>query len=886
MTKPNIDMTPDAGCAGLADLPEDKILEEFEEAEHEHLSQRLRLGLIVGMVFFPIFSVLDWFVYQNIFNLALPIRITFEFVLLSCLWLLKYIEHSKIMVKALGVFIALIVAFSINLIIFLADGAASSYYSGLVLVLVIVSLVLPWRIQEAILVSVSVIIMYLGACVGNYYLAHEEAFPYVGLVNGMFFLVSTAIVGIISSHIQLQQRYSQFRLNYELDVRNRELAQLDRLKSQFFANVSHELRTPLTLILGPVEDLLCRPRSLPDDVASMLGTIRSNALRLLKLVNDLLEVIRLEEAVTELRHEPVILDGLIGGIIDSMQHLADMQQVDLERDLKVAELPVLGDAGALEKVFINIIGNALKFTPEGGRVTVSSALCDDYIQIRVVDTGIGISQEDLPYIFDRFRQADGSSTRRHQGTGLGLTLVRDLTERHGGMIRVHSEVGRGTTMVIELPVASSEQLQEFEVEDDQGEIFEVQGVQRLHRAADVSGGFSADEPELIQEPVLRSGEQYSVLVVDDEPDMRRYLVDLLSGEYQVLQARNGLEGLQEAEENIPTAMVLDLMLPELDGLEVCRRLKSNPKTRHIKIILLTARVDESSKLTALEHGADDFLTKPFSSLEVRTRLRNLITTADLEQDLVVRNQDLESAMSELRQAQTQLIHSEKLNALGKMAAGLLHEINNPLNYTLTALQLMQADEEVTKDADLKEILDDMGEGLGRVRGIVTDLRAFAYPEKAESHVVFVVAEAIETALRFTASELSLVNLQEDVPTSLTAVGSRSHIVQVLVNLISNAARAVADEEKAMVAVRAREKDGRITVSVEDNGIGMDEEVRQRIFDPFYTTRDVGEGMGLGLSICHTIINNHGGTIRVDSELGKGTIFSFDLASNDAQAMMS
>lgn len=412
------------------------------------------------------------------------------------------------------------------------------------------------------------------------------------------------------------------------------------------------------------------------------------------------------------------------------------------------------------------------------------------------------------------------------------------------------------------------------------------GLQRLHRLAELNSGLTIDDGEqwdVIENDSTKAPGLATVLVVDDEPDMRRYLVSMLRDEYRVFQAADGIDGLRLAQEIMPDAMILDLMLPNLDGLEVCRQLKQSQQTRGIKIILLTARVDEEAKLTALKNGADDFVTKPFSRIEVLSRLANLNETARLERDLEQSNEQLKSALNNLKQTQAQLVQSEKLNALGALAAGLLHEINNPLNYSLTALQLVRADPLVKSNELLGEVCGDIDEGMQRIRTIVSDLRAFAYPSEADKRSRFEFAEALESAQRFTAHELKDVRIVTDLPRRATVLGSKTHVTQVLVNLLLNSVKAIRGVEEDVdgwIRVTAVVRDDRLVVTVGDNGVGMDENTLQHIFDPFFTTRDVGEGMGLGLSICHTIVTNHGGRIVADSTPGKGSELVFDLPLAD------
>ncbi len=245
------------------------------------------------------------------------------------------------------------------------------------------------------------------------------------------------------------------------------------------------------------------------------------------------------------------------------------------------------------------------------------------------------------------------------------------------------------------------------------------------------------------------------------------------------------------------------------------------------------------------------------------------------------NYELKDTINKLSSTQSQLVHSEKINAIGNLSAGLLHEVNNPLNYTMTALQVMKMDPHVNQDEDLKDTMKDIEEGMNRIKTIVTDLRAFAYPEEADKKIQFPVSEVIESALRFTASETKDIEKKLSIPEDLRVSASRTHIVQVLINLISNATRAISKtDKKGLLTVEAKieniNNQDRIIVSVYDNGTGINEDTLRRVFDPFFTTNEVGKGMGLGLSVSHTIVKNHGGNLLASSKLGEGSRFYFDL----------
>jgi C4-dicarboxylate-specific signal transduction histidine kinase len=321
------------------------------------------------------------------------------------------------------------------------------------------------------------------------------------------------------------------------------------------------------------------------------------------------------------------------------------------------------------------------------------------------------------------------------------------------------------------------------------------------------------------------------------------------------------------------------MIPKIDGLDLCARIKQDEACRGIKIILLTARIDEEAKITALNNGADDFLTKPFSTLELQTRVRNLLRTTEFEQQLVRTNQDLKQTLHELKDTQAQLIQSEKTHALEYLSAGILHEINNPLNYTLTALQLAKG-LPAARDSDmLLEIFQDMNEGMCRIKDIVSDLQTFAHPSPVAKQSSFKFAQALKTALTFTSQDVGSVVIRDETDKDVQVIGSKNHIVQVLINLITNAlkaVRAVAPLRTGEILISTSVQDNRLLITVRDNGTGIDQVILDKIFDPFFTTRDVGEGMGLGLSVSQTIVKAHGGQLKANSIQGEWTEFSFDL----------
>jgi signal transduction histidine kinase len=847
-----------------------------------------KIGCVLALVLMPAGITLDFFVYPEELGALFLSRMLCDAGVLVILALL-FTGFGARHIRVLGIAWALLPCAAISWMIFHTEGVASPYYAGLNLVIIAVSLLMPWTLKEVLTTCTITLGMYLAAVA-----AHAD-FDFDWLIsqsdyaiNNIYFIALTAVICSVGSFFTGRLRFQDWRNRHQLSQSNRELnesysklAELDRLKSRFFANVSHELRTPLTLIIAPLDELLRAGGTGDARVDETVRLARDNGLRLLRLINDLLDLVRMDERGAELHLSREDLCVLVPGVINSAARLADAKGLRLNVDVPAGPVVSAVDSSAIEKVLLNLFTNAVKFTPAGGTIDVVMSSDETRAVIEIKDTGIGIEPQDLPKIFDRFGQLDSSSTRKYSGVGIGLALSRDLVEAHGGSLTATSEPRRGTTMRVELPLGTGDEPARAAAEEPDA-IAAVHSAAR--RALTLDTATDAASREMAR---MAPDSAPTILLVEDEPDMRRFLASLLGHDYRVVQAADGLKGYELAVEHKPQLALLDLMLPGMDGLDLCAKLRGTPGLESTKIVMLTARTDEESRIEALERGANDFLTKPFSSLEVRKRLGNLLRGAQLEVDLRATNQRLEQTLRTLRATEAQLIQSEKVNALGTLAAGLLHEINNPLNYTMTAVQVAQSELE-PGNSDLRETLEDIDQGMKRIRDIVSDLRSFAYPERADNREHFDVPKAVTVALRLAAHELKDCTVKVDVPQGLRAWGAVNQVVQVLINLLTNAARATAkarerDADRAReVSLSACDNNGGVSFRVRDNGVGIPEELRNKVFDPFYTTGEPGQGMGLGLSICHTIVKAHGGTISIQSKQGDWTEVSFELPSDSRE----
>jgi signal transduction histidine kinase len=869
----------------------------FAEYDKRVRINNSRLGAIWAMILMPAGITLDYLVYPDQ---------VWEFFLLRilcsvCVWGVRALFNTSFgdrNYRFLGMLWYMLPAFFISGMIYASDEVTSPYYAGLNLVLIGAGLFLPWTYFENLLASLLVTIMYASAVllIGP---THDFALVF----NNLYFLVLTGLIVVVSSYYTGDNRYREFALRFELDRNkktledaNRQLKELDEVKTRFFANISHELRTPLTLLLVPIESMRRQKAHLFDDqTRDWLATMEANGLRLLKLINDLLDLVKLESGHMQVKNEQVSLNEFLRGLCSSVQKMADDKRVHLGTVVDEALNSVRTDRDKLEKIMLNLVFNAIKFTPSGGRVTIKARKDGEFFVIEVIDTGMGIAAKNLPYLFTRFWQADTSARRKYQGTGIGLALVKELVEIQGGSVTAASIEGQGTNMTVRLPLAVEKEgaaadtstmpaiSSNSTVPEDKAEPSpQGEWLQGLYRRAELFPSLTALKESIRPLQPAGKGQRPKVLVADDEPDMLRFLKSELLQDYEVIEAADGRQALALAAQFLPDIILCDMMMPEMDGIQVCRELRAKSTTQNIPVLLLTARADEDTKLTALSHGASDFLSKPFSVTELHVRLKNLMSAYQMQRKLARQNQVLEATLEQLKETESQLVQTEKLASLGRMSAGIIHEINNPLNYAKTGLfTLRKKSKYITAEQkeEFEEVLKDVEDGVDRVKNIVSDLRTFSHPKENQLEEM-PIGKPITSALRFLSNEIrDKITLHQNFDARQIIHGNESTLIQVITNLLQNAVDAMTAKgqknEAPTIWLEDKLTDTTYRLIIRDNGPGIPDEVMNKIFDPFFTTKDVGLGMGLGLTICYRIMQMHGGRIHVRTEVGKFTEFTLE-----------
>jgi signal transduction histidine kinase/DNA-binding response OmpR family regulator len=445
-------------------------------------------------------------------------------------------------------------------------------------------------------------------------------FPGSGPFSLLCFIAEIGIFGLFLGKIIRNYEKNKIKAETELQYnieKTEKLKELDALKTNFFANITHEFRTPLTLIIGPIEKLM---RENP--TTEIYNLINRNAKRLLDLVNQILDISKLEGGEMKPEIQKIEMVSLFKTIAASFNSLAESKNITYSVNQNTEKAFGYIDKDKVEKIIQNLLSNAFKFTKEGQKVEVlvNYSENNESISIIIKDTGLGIQSEKLNQIFNRFYQIEDTKNKNIEGTGIGLALVKELVTVLKGTISVESEYGIGTTFKVILPTDSKTWHNELIKIDINNAQIQQPNESQITVNEPIEAIFAHENESQKLENIL--------LIVEDNDDIRLYIKSIFENTYRTIEAINGKEGLKIAYENIPDIIISDLMMPEMDGFEFCKTIKSDERTSHIPVIMLTAKADVSSRIEGFELGADDYLTKPFNSTEIISRVKNLVLTRE------------------------------------------------------------------------------------------------------------------------------------------------------------------------------------------------------------------------------------------------------------------
>ncbi|TDC59202.1 response regulator [Micromonospora sp. KC207] len=478
--------------------------------------------------------------------------------------------------------------------------------------------------------------------------------PLTGEYRTFFDLIAAQL----SRAVGRQRAYEQER------ARVAELAALDRAKTSFFANVSHEFRTPLTLVLGPLEDLLA-DQTLPEAHIDQLTVMHRNALRLLKLVNTVLDFSRLESGRLAAHYQPTDLADYTARLASTFRSATERVGLRLAVDCPPLPAPVFVDRDMWEKIVLNLVANAVKFTFDG-EVRVRIRAVNGAARLEVADTGVGIAPEELPHVFERFHRIPGVRSRTHEGTGIGLALVRELVEMHAGRAEVRSVVDGGSTFTVTVQFGSAH-LPADRVAADAPDAPPELGQARLFAAETARWTGAPATASAVSPGVGDRAAAGRILLADDNADLREHVARLLCPSWEVVAVPDGVEALRRAVETPFDLVLTDVMMPRLDGFGLVTALRADPRTRHVPIVLLSARAGSAEAVAGLAVGADDYLTKPFSSQELIARVRANVELGQLRGQIIRRLRALADAAVAVNTARTT---AEVLQVAARHAVGL------------------------------------------------------------------------------------------------------------------------------------------------------------------------------------------------------------------------
>lgn len=671
--------------------------------------------------------------------------------------------------------------------------------------------------------------------------------------------------GLGRSLEELQKRADEiFQTNLELDRRvadrTAELAEalerlkrIDALKSEFFANISHELRTPLTLILVPIEDRLSGQLSVIE--RELFITIERHARRLLRLIDDLLDLSRIDAGQLRLEVAEIDLTALATTVVRGYGAAAEARGIHLEVDAPLSTRDVWGDLHRLESILSNLVGNALKFTQPGGRVTVAVRELPADLCVSVSDTGPGIVPEELPRVFDRYFQSREGV--RRGGVGIGLALAKHLAELHHGRIAVESSPGQGSTFTLVIPRGRAHLRSEAAERPRSGEPSPVSHehapLAPPHRRATPAPieTVGLSRPAEVPAPppvVLIQGRRPRLLVVEDQPDLRALLAKYFSSTCDVFTADDGEPALALAKKERPDLILSDVMMPGMSGSALCAAVKSDPHIQATPVILLTARSGPEAALEGFASGADEFVEKPFHPRVLVARVQ---------------------AQLRLRALSLQVASNARLAAVGTLAAGVGHELRNPVNAVMNGVRILQRQE---VEPDAKRLLEVIVDGAQRIEQISSALLAHASPGDRGGARPVDVKEGLESTLQLLSYRLKGVAVVRHYQCESKVVIPAGELNQVLLNLIDNALNTSASH----LWIGAEEDDRSVRVTVGDDGPGIPPEVAAHVFDPFFTTREPGQGTGLGLYLSRQAVQRWGGVLQFSGRPGGGTVFTVEL----------
>lgn len=895
---------------GHKKAPLDAKATNFTQEHLKAMPQAIKLAHSIALAGYLLFVWVDWMVYPAIFIRLTKLRsaiIAMHF--LGVVWPAVYQRETY----RSGVQTSVLLCLELYAIIFSTQDPNTQYFNVAPLVFLCTAVFIPTTVAWAVFTYTGMTVAYLSAHLAIYRGTHLDVWSlHAGLlaIGGSVSLLTVfsrnqAYLREIGLSFDLGQKAQQLeQANMDLNRSSDALRQLDRVKSDLFANVNHELRTPLALVMAHLQTL---EEKLPSNLTSSLGApiylARQNALRLLALVNDILDLTRLDMRKFRLKVSLFSLWEMAESLVLDVGELAIRRNVKVvmvqaESETVAEQSQCLADRGQLERVLINLLTNAVKFSPEGGEVTVEVRASEREVALLVRDTGQGIDPALLPAIFERGVQLDAkplaATGALADGLGIGLSLVRMIVEAHQGRVDATSQLGLGSTFTVVIPKNP-----DFtgEVLDRRGSIREgklpapdvvieqtpaAQGQSTIEAAG--VGSVSGERRALMatsgweqmyrkdlrlmelrrltapEEAVAATSGQASglVLIVDDSPELVAVLQQILSG-YNLLTAEGGEEALALARQHRPDLIVADVMMPGGNGLDLLAAVRQDQALARTPVVMLTASGSADYQLKAGELGADGYLAKPFDAKLVRATVAHLMAK---------------------ERAHAQEVLATRREGIQLLVRGMAHNINNALQYISgsTTLSLQQAEDLAPQltEPQARVLLEESRqayasgqEGMRRIREGIMVLQKLADDSVVDEMDLEPVRAIVERAVLTVGGQEAL---RVEIASEQSVWVLRGQVEDVIINLIKNAQEAAEGGPWSIqLSVEEDAQRAGVRVVVADQGPGMDAKVLERAFEPRFTTK--AKGSGLGLAVSRLMLRTMGGDLTVDSAPGQGARFT-------------
>lgn len=713
----------------------------------------------------------------------------------------------------------------------------------------------------------------------------------VATAIGLFYIRPQIEEVVHAARLSEERRIRLESTNAELEATFARVKELDELKSRFFANVSHELRTPLALIMGPAEQMLADD-SLSSDQRRLVQSISANSRMLLTQVNDLLDLAKVESGNAELSYMEVDTADWLRGVASQFEFAAEQRGIRY-RVSAPTQLMADIDPGKLERVLVNLLSNAFNFAPAGGTVTARLEDEGSDLRLEVSDSGPGVPPDQRETIFERFRQAEGDATRQHRGTGLGLAIVKEFTQLHRGRVEITDAADGGAAFTVTLPRRAPADVvigENAAVEESDIALKAALHQLDVQQVAVETGSAATSIPGRPQ-----------VLLVEDNIEMQQFVSGVLLSRFNVSIASDGVEGLARAQALQPDLIITDLMMPRMSGDQLVDALRTIPSLDRVPVLLLTAKADQVLRVRLLEHGAQDYLLKPFLPQELLARAGNLIDAklagdvlrtgiaglstdlADLARQVVLRNRQLKTTLDAARVARRQ---AEQATRVKSYFLGMIsHELRSPLSTMHLNLQMLARDKRTELPAPIKPKVERLARATSQMAGLVDGLLEYSRAKSGRLEATFQSVDAgrlIQEVIDEQADGVqSGVTLSYQPPGALvSALQSDPRLLRVVLsNLISNALKFT---PQGSVTVRLSTSAQSHLIEVQDTGPGIPQADLGRVFEPFEQLeplkRKTLPGVGLGLALVKNIVEALGGNVRIASAVGTGTTMSIELPS--------